>query len=567
MDARRLLLFLVLLIILCSLLLLGRSYWSSSGGDPGSLPLREAEPGPSMALPAVEVSLPRQTVPAPAISAGQSEASIRIEVYSREEQTPIARARIEGLSEDLELADLGDTNEEGVLGLPVDAVAGFPYLVASASGFAPGRAHAPLQSSSGDAVRILLERSASITGRVLLPWGEAAGAGWTVLALERGTRPSKPLLLNGLRGAAVPAAATTDSTGSFVLEGLSPEQEYRVLAGGPGFRPWWRKAVEARGGDRGIEVTAWPLYGALLLLQEGGSGRPVQVPDLWSLSQTIWTRFPSEGGRLVARSDPLNLLAGLDPEWLQGSGWPDNALLSLVLAEVPPTQIGEIEVSCSLTGFEPAEFRVRPTLCSGEIETHILPLYRSGPPGGRVELRFHGYPSELARLGSSEPAADLVFWSKTPEGDPSLLRYTITPGDLVNGVVLRSLPYGEYEVRLEPRITRLQMHETLGILQVGASPVELELDVSRWGTVLLRAQGMSRPVAELSLPFDVLRLREDGTEIGLAGIRLERNPEMIWGWDPGMYVFRPDPSDLHQDLRLQVRAGAVTEVLWRLEDR
>ena len=346
-----------------------------------------------------------------------------------------------------------------------------------------------------ESVHITLVPETRLAGRVVLADGSSAGAGITIVAWPKdsGTRESL-VALRAQNADLGTLAASSANDGSFRLDGVRPDTDYLITAGGLGLMPdgnqgEFRGDRQVHAGANDVRLVVFPAYGANLVVLEGGSGKSVDVPkDLVDSARQVVNEDPD--ARPVAAGSAGAILAGLS---LPDEPAEFGQLQFLFVTDKPKASVGPMRFSHAVPGYEPLSV------------TFTITSLDHGPDKVRASLTPHvqGYGDvqvRLVGLPDPDPTERLpvsgagVVYLKNKSGHTISFNY---PSFADRERVLSHVPFGRYSVvfaALNGSLRCPAVGEAPLEIDVGPKPVSVELDLSLAGSIRLEIR---RPSGDL----------------------------------------------------------------------
>lgn len=422
---------------------------------------------------------------------------------------------------------VGVTNHEGLCTAAARPSAG--SIVASGPGYQIARA--PI--AEHDRVLLTLEEGASIGGRVVFPDGSGAGAGIKVLAREHShLRAKTKAIKHAFAGFPSVIHASTDSFGSFILEGLNPDCQYRIFAGGSGVmmkRPVG-ELVHAFFQSE-VEIEVCKAYGACVVLTEE-DGSPLEargalvapgVSPFKVANPTGARRVPTGGNFFDLACDfQLN---------------PDRYEIPLVYEECTGSRPSSVDVTVHIPYYRPLTLAVPVSPITNRTLSEIeVPLRRTDQAElATLEIGTQLSPALERAVAESEwlPEIPLGYLAFAPVGGNVEFYVALHVGARVQSEVV---PLGVYEVLFvshEHLVYRLfeavEVSQSRSVLRVDLSALAGVLvsvnDVTEgsagFASVLMRPNGVVPPDVAHALPRGLGSRPKGfavGTEFLLAGV-------------------------------------------------
>jgi hypothetical protein len=344
-------------------------------------------------------------------------------------------------------------------------------------------------------LHVKLVPAAQIAGRIVLADGSSAGAGITVVAWPADSRTREALIAVRAQNADLGTLASTSaSDGSFRLDGVSKDTDYRITAGGLGLMPSGDKGelrgdIQVRAGADDVRLVVFPAYGAELVVLERGSGKSIDLSKEQPGSSVHMVNQDPDA-RPAAAGSAGAILAGLSvPDEPASFGH----LQFLFVTDKPKPSVGPMRYSHAVPGYQPQTitFSIAP-LAQGpdNVRTELTPQVHGF---GEVQVRLSGLP-ELdphERLPVSQ--AGIVYLHN---GAGHVISFTY-PTFAERERTLSHVPYGRYTLvfaALNGSLRCPNVGEAPIEIDVGPKPASVELDLSQSGSIHLEIR---RPNGEL----------------------------------------------------------------------
>lgn len=430
----------------------------------------------------------------------------------------------------------GTTDEGGALDL--GPLAPWSQVVGRKPGYGPAVATWP----DGDATIVLrLERSASISGRVVVPGGEACGAGLNVLAYPLSGKAGfhQRGMVDALMLDPQAAVATTDSAGEFVLQDLDPRATYDLFAGGDGWIQDEGTPVRARAGETGVLLQVARAYALLVTLEEP-NGEPVRFGRFFGPGTGFASRVMTPDAYQVSPASPAPWLAGVPLEF---ADLPPSTRLYVFTSKNPHPEGVTFEVTADPPGYRGVEVPLHAPLLTGGPATVPLTLLPVGDGWGELHIEWSrpaGWSSETGRVGQFGEL-------RLSRLDGRQKTFSLALRDERRSThILEGIPHGRYELRLEllpGLLARARGVSRLGEVRIGSAPARVVVDLSGTGAidVAVRDSQGQRYSGELSL-FVALGSAEvdpDGAPRRAGGMtRFSGPPYRLPAVAPGTYMLQ-----------------------------
>ena len=417
-----------------------------------------------------------------------------------------------------------------------------------------------------ESVEVKLVPEEHIAGRVVLADGSSAGSGITVIAWPRDSSTREALIAQRAQNADLGTLASASSSdGSFRLDGVRPDTEYLITAGGMGLMPGASQGelhgdLAVRAGAKDVRLLLYPAYGADLVVVERGSGKSIDVSrEQLDPTPQIVNQDPDAHPAAVGSAGAI--LAGLslpdDPAAL-------GHLQFLFVTEKQKPAVGPMSYSRTVPGYQPLS-----------ISFSIAPLAH-GPDNVRAELmpQMHGYGVIQVRLSGLPDLGDDTRLPVSQAGTVYLhdaaghaISFTY-PSFAERERTLSHVPFGRYTVVFAAQNGSLRCPasgEAPIEVDVGPKPAEVELDLSRAGSIRLEIR---RPNGELYDGSAQLELIPDVGRMLSAVVDLTNCQCELSALAPGKYTLRllaPFHMDrdaaLSSEQRVEVRSAEQTTVI------
>jgi hypothetical protein len=392
-----------------------------------------------------------------------------------------------------------------------------PAGVIHAAGHAVGyaRSRASVDAEGPSRVVLVLSKERSIRGRVVLASGRAPSQSISVAAWSSLSTPSFAAFVAKLDGAVV--RTTTDSTGTYVLEGLPDDRTVHVACGAPGMVS--REIVDVPPGvQEARDLIVGYLFGGIVSF--GEPGEALGRTRLASVGIDVDPPTPSD----VGPTSPLLALAGLEAPLARRPGFV-GAATSVVAWRPESSSRTLVTVRPRIPGYEPREdIWVLPALREPPQE-HRVALQRNAPVGS-LRLVFPGETIRGLDTRTVVSPHDIVLTSA--DGQP--IGYQSRIASVVGQSDVGVLPAGAYDLILFVAGTAIRIPET-GSMRVDVAADEetvVELPSTPTGSVEFY-RGVTDPDRH-----------PDGMRIRIAG-----SPDLRWILRSQPYVITGVPAGRH----------------------
>jgi hypothetical protein len=476
-------------------------------------------------------------------------------VVSHAESEPIAGAEfmVERASGFLRVGASGDDGRF-VTRMPDDPASRF---IVNKDGFAPQDVRV-LATGVVAIIRIELEVSEMLEGRVLHPSGRIGGSGVHVVAwpnhLPFPKRPEFDAWLDGQPSSLL--GAETREDGSFSIPGVVAGRQYRVVAGARGLVS---KRMRVRADGESVEVQLFELVGVQVSLREEGGG----VPQLTT----------PERGLVVSKSkqDHLEMLPGFEPRLAlsdlpelaspEDGTW-DRRLLFFSDTELESTPV--VSVEARFPGYVSMHADIELLPLTNGIPRRILELVDTAKYGrGSILVEFEGYLAATSEDSYPPGTLELVAEDRTWGASYSL-------SSLSRPFAINGLPLGAYSYRFRPFFdlssTGVMPAELTGRILLDSAQVILPLDFSEFGAIRFKVEETEHRLDGIRLRFTIASASGRAGDLLLPCQGGLRRVDIV---TPGAYSIQEEyvaaeGVELSFSPDLVIRPGELTEVLIRV---
>lgn len=413
------------------------------------------------------------------------------------------------------------------------------------------RASAPIATSRGARIELVLVREPVLTGRVVRSDGRSAGAGIWVLATDRGVpSPSHLDVLLALesvqRGSALDSVSprfmigSTDEGGHFRFDEL-PWATCVLRAGGAGMVQAGVPKVWEKGRPD-PELIVLPAYAAVLELLEL-DGSPLSVSN--ALAHGPLARWGSEqvGVSSIAAGTLEMCLAGVDPALLDGG----SSMVTLLFGwEGGEPTVGPNEYWARFPGYEEVHAKFHAQRLDLGMAFHTLSMKRLAEAWATLEVSFVEVHEAFAGF-DIQAVTDGALLLKDAAGTTHEFPVRSRNG---NPVEITMVPSGRHELRYRHKYGNFEFPDA------GVPPLPLELreghnqvaiDLSRMGALVVTLGRPSvEPIPERLTIYLArkLEVREDGSTEWVHSKRMNAraHPFTFLGLSAGEWIFRVAPE-------------------------